>query len=310
MESSATSVRARRARFCWPDSRSSSIAATTAPASRCSTGPDRRRARGRQPERAARRDRGAATAGSAAARSRWPSGPAGTGIGHTRWATHGRVTEENAHPHFDTTDRVHIVVNGIVENYISLKRRLRRRGRRVHLARPTPRSSPTWSPHYNDGDLVDAVRRAYAELRGHYAFVAMTRGGARRARRRAQGVPADHRPRRGRAVHRLRDPRLPAPHAPRPVHRERRDRRAARPTASSSTPPTARRSSARSSRSTGTPTRPRSRATRRSCSRRSTSRPTRSPRRSASAPRAASGSTSATSAPIDDELLRDRARGS
>jgi len=97
----------------------------------------------------------------------------GTGIGHTRWATHGRVTEQNAHPHFDTTDRVHIVVNGIVENYLALKDRLEREGA-VFTSETDAEVIAHLVARYHDGDLVEAVRAAYAELRGHYAFVAMS----------------------------------------------------------------------------------------------------------------------------------------
>ena len=96
----------------------------------------------------------------------------GTGIGHTRWATHGRVTEENAHPHFDTTDRVHIVVNGIVENYIALKVKLVEQGA-VFTSETDAEVIAHLVAHHYQGDLVEAVRAAYAELRGHYAFVAM-----------------------------------------------------------------------------------------------------------------------------------------
>jgi len=101
-----------------------------------------------------------------------------TGIGHTRWATHGRVNEENAHPHFDTTNRVHVVVNGIVENYLVLKQRLLAAGAQftsetdaeviAHLI-----SHHLESPSGRPG-LTDAVRAAYGELQGHYAFVAMS----------------------------------------------------------------------------------------------------------------------------------------
>jgi glucosamine--fructose-6-phosphate aminotransferase (isomerizing) len=97
----------------------------------------------------------------------------GTGIGHTRWATHGRVTEENAHPHFDTTDRVHIVVNGIVENYLALKDELEAEG--AHFTSETDAEVIAHLvARHNDNGLVDAVRATYAELRGHYAFVAMS----------------------------------------------------------------------------------------------------------------------------------------
>ena len=100
------------------------------------------------------------------------SKPAMTGIGHTRWATHGRVSEENAHPHFDTAERIHIVLNGIVENFTTLRDRLIAEGARFTSETDAEVVAHLIASHY-EGDLIDAVRRAYAELQGHYAFVAM-----------------------------------------------------------------------------------------------------------------------------------------
>ncbi|MEA2184392.1 MAG: hypothetical protein QOF69_3577, partial [Solirubrobacteraceae bacterium] len=100
--------------------------------------------------------------------------PATIGIGHTRWATHGRVTESNAHPHFDTTDRVHVVVNGIVENYLSLKKRLSDIGADFTSETDAEVIAHLISHHMALGSLVEAVRATYADLEGHYAFVAMS----------------------------------------------------------------------------------------------------------------------------------------
>ncbi|HEV7807860.1 MAG TPA: glutamine--fructose-6-phosphate transaminase (isomerizing) [Solirubrobacteraceae bacterium] len=100
--------------------------------------------------------------------------PATSGIGHTRWATHGRVTESNAHPHFDTSDRVHVVVNGIVENYLMLKQRLNDMGADFTSQTDAEVIAHLVSHHMARGSLVEAVRAAYAELQGHYAFVAMS----------------------------------------------------------------------------------------------------------------------------------------
>jgi glucosamine--fructose-6-phosphate aminotransferase (isomerizing) len=104
-----------------------------------------------------------------------PDGHGTTGIGHTRWATHGRVNEANAHPHFDTQDRVHIVVNGIVENYIPLRERLKDSGARFTSETDAEVIAHLVSHHLAQGSLREAVRAAFAEMQGHYAFVAMSR---------------------------------------------------------------------------------------------------------------------------------------
>jgi glucosamine--fructose-6-phosphate aminotransferase (isomerizing) len=96
-----------------------------------------------------------------------------TGIGHTRWATHGRVTEANAHPHWDTSKRFHIVLNGIVENWTELRERLKAEGAEFTSETDAEVVAHLIASHFR-GDLVEAVRLAYNDLSGHYAFVAMS----------------------------------------------------------------------------------------------------------------------------------------
>ena len=101
--------------------------------------------------------------------------PATTGLGHTRWATHGGVTEENAHPLAGCEPgRVAIVLNGIVENYRELIGRLISDGH-TFTSETDAETVTHLVEHYYEGDLVEAVRAAFGELEGHFAFVVIHR---------------------------------------------------------------------------------------------------------------------------------------
>jgi len=93
------------------------------------------------------------------------------GIGHTRWATHGRPTEENAHPHRDCKGRIVVVHNGIIENYLELKRELAGLGHKFVTETDTEIVAHLVEQESRDDGLAAAVRRALKRLRGLFALV-------------------------------------------------------------------------------------------------------------------------------------------
>ncbi|OGR89038.1 MAG: glutamine--fructose-6-phosphate aminotransferase [Elusimicrobia bacterium RIFCSPLOWO2_01_FULL_59_12] len=91
------------------------------------------------------------------------------GLGHTRWATHGRPSEENAHPHTCCNGNIVVVHNGIIENYMELKNRLTAEGHRFKSQTDTEVLAHLIEEHYK-GHLLDAVRNALIQVRGSYAI--------------------------------------------------------------------------------------------------------------------------------------------
>jgi len=96
------------------------------------------------------------------------------GIGHTRWATHGRPTEENAHPHRDCNGDLVVVHNGIVENYLTLKHHLQAEGHAFKTETDTEIIAHLIEKHF-EGNLEEAVRTAVKELTGVFALAVISR---------------------------------------------------------------------------------------------------------------------------------------
>jgi glucosamine--fructose-6-phosphate aminotransferase (isomerizing) len=97
------------------------------------------------------------------------------GLGHTRWATHGRPSTENAHPHLDCSGKISIVLNGIVENYQGLRDLLKSEGHKFTSETDAEVVSHLVEKHY-DGDLIEAVRLSIGEISGHFAFCVIHSG--------------------------------------------------------------------------------------------------------------------------------------
>jgi glucosamine--fructose-6-phosphate aminotransferase (isomerizing) len=110
------------------------------------------------------------------------------GIGHTRWATHGEVTDQNAHPHLDCSGRIAVAHNGIIENYLSLREKLASEGHRFASETDSEVIAHLIEKYYS-GDLMEAVRRALALLKGTYGIVCLHRDHPDRLVGARQGSP-------------------------------------------------------------------------------------------------------------------------
>jgi glucosamine--fructose-6-phosphate aminotransferase (isomerizing) len=98
------------------------------------------------------------------------------GIGHTRWATHGKPSENNAHPHRDCSGRIVVIHNGIIENFIALKKRLADAGHTFRTDTDTEVVAHLVESHLASMGFVDAVRATLREIEGHYALVMIDAG--------------------------------------------------------------------------------------------------------------------------------------
>ena len=98
-----------------------------------------------------------------------------SGIGHTRWATHGGPTDENAHPHISSDGKVAVIHNGIIENYLELKTELEKRGHKFSSQTDTESVAHLLSDEFNlSKDLADAMRKVCKRLRGSFTLLAIS----------------------------------------------------------------------------------------------------------------------------------------
>ena len=100
------------------------------------------------------------------------------GIGHTRWATHGKVTEKNAHPHSSNSGKIAIVHNGIIENFKELKSNLQKKGFDFHSETDTEVIANLIQLNFDESpDIKQAIIKTVAQLKGHYSFVVIFEDG-------------------------------------------------------------------------------------------------------------------------------------